>query len=67
MAKRHHYAPVTYLRGFTDAEGLLHVYRKDAPATPWADRTSEARSRIRTGSDPPVAGRRASPTGNFRG
>jgi hypothetical protein len=29
--KRHHFVPVTYLRGFTDSEGFLLVSRKDDP------------------------------------
>jgi uncharacterized protein DUF4238 len=31
--KRHHYVPVTYLRGFTADDGQLFVYRKDDPST----------------------------------
>ena len=29
--KKHHYVPVAYLRRFTDTDGMLYVYRKDAP------------------------------------
>lgn len=29
--KKHHYVPETYLKGFSDAAGFLHVGRKDAP------------------------------------
>lgn len=29
--KKHHYVPVTYLRRFTNADGILFAYRKDAP------------------------------------
>jgi len=32
--KRHHYNPVTYLRGFVDASGCVFVWRKDEPETP---------------------------------
>jgi len=34
VKKRHHYVPRTYLRPFCDAEGRLHIYRKDTPDTP---------------------------------
>jgi hypothetical protein len=33
--KRHHYVPRTYLRQFCGASGRLHIYRKDAPGTPF--------------------------------
>ena len=29
--KRHHYVPVSYLAGFTNADGILYAYRKDDP------------------------------------
>ncbi len=35
MAKRHHYVPVTYLKGFTDNDGKLLVYRKEEPDKPF--------------------------------
>ncbi|WP_430386098.1 DUF4238 domain-containing protein [Blastomonas fulva] len=35
MAKRHHYVPVTYLKGFTHNDGKLLVYRKDEPDKPF--------------------------------
>ena len=38
MPKKHHYVPVTYLRRFTDAGGLLWVYRKDDPSRPFRQR-----------------------------
>lgn len=38
MAKRHPFVPVTYLKGFTDRSGMLHVYRKDAPDKPFRQR-----------------------------
>lgn len=31
--KRHHYNPVTYLKGFTDASGCVYAWRKDDPET----------------------------------
>lgn len=38
MPKKHHYVPVTYLRRFTDGDGLLWVYRKDDPSRPFRQR-----------------------------
>lgn len=32
--KRHHVVPVTYLKGFTDADGKIYAYRKDEPEKP---------------------------------
>ena len=32
--KRHHYVPVSYLARFTNADGFLFAYRKDAPSRP---------------------------------
>jgi hypothetical protein len=32
--KRHHYNPVTYLKGFVDASGCVFAWRKDEPETP---------------------------------
>lgn len=40
--KRHHFVPVTYLRGFTDAEGFLFLSRKDDPERDIRLRPSEA-------------------------
>jgi hypothetical protein len=40
--KRHHFVPVTYLRGFTDQDGFLNVTRKDKPDEPIRLRPSEA-------------------------
>lgn len=33
--KRHHYVPVTYLEGFTNANGMITAYLKDDPARPF--------------------------------
>lgn len=38
IRKRHHYVPVTYLRGFTNASGHLEVYRKDESDRPFLQR-----------------------------
>lgn len=40
--KRHHFVPVTYLRGFTDEDGFLRVTRKDKPEESLRIRPSEA-------------------------
>lgn len=32
--KRHHFNPVTYLKGFVDASGCVFAWRKDEPETP---------------------------------
>lgn len=34
-ARKHHYVPETYLNGFVDPRGQLHVYRKDDPQHPF--------------------------------
>ncbi|NYF22724.1 hypothetical protein HDC36_004201 [Xanthomonas sp. JAI131] len=33
--RKHHFVPVTYLKGFTAIEGSLHVYRKADPTKPF--------------------------------
>lgn len=33
--KRHHYVPVTYLEGFTNANGMITAYLKDDPTRPF--------------------------------
>ncbi|WP_189644796.1 DUF4238 domain-containing protein [Luteimonas gilva] len=40
-AKRHHYVPEAYLRAFTDGDGRLTVFRKDAPSTPFRTSPSD--------------------------
>jgi hypothetical protein len=40
--KRHHYVPVTYLKGFTDNNGFLLVSRKDEPERSIRVRPTEA-------------------------
>lgn len=39
--KKHHYVPVSYLKAFCCADGMLAVYRKDAPTEPFRKRPDD--------------------------
>jgi hypothetical protein len=39
--KRHHYVPISYLKSFCAEDGMLRVYRKDAPDAPHRAAPSE--------------------------
>ena len=41
IKKRHHYVPVSYLKAFCAQDGMITVYRKDAPHSPHRHRPEE--------------------------
>ena len=41
IKKKHHYIPVSYLKVFCDNDGMLTVYRKEAPEEPFRKRPDD--------------------------